>query len=89
MAENFKRQFVTLGFALNNTMITIMSSCLPIIFGSILDMIGSETQITINSYFFLFVILTVISAIALIMSIFFIRETYCKSVVDFFYIKIK
>ncbi len=84
IAEQFKKQFVTIGFGLNNAMITTsLAVCAPLI-GILFDHYTQfGRSITLNEYLLVFNILIVIAAISLVISFFFIKETYCKSFSNF------
>ncbi|GAB4162848.1 MAG: hypothetical protein Tsb006_1390 [Rickettsiaceae bacterium] len=83
MAEQFKKPFVALGFGLNNTMITAVSVVNTPLIGLLLDYTRNGNETTLNEYLLVFNVLLITVIVALIMAFFFIKETYCKSSVDF------
>lgn len=87
MAEQFKKQFVAVGFGLNNAVITLLSALNAPLIGLLLDHNRQGTEITLENYLFAFTVLLVTVVIAVILSFFFVRETYAKSVADFTYLK--
>ena len=86
IAEQFKKQFVAVGFGLNNMMITVISVINAPLIGWLLDCSRAGACITLKNYYFAFSVLIVVATLSLIFSIFCIRETYCKSRVDFTYL---
>lgn len=86
MAEQFKDKFVALGFGLNNAIIMFMAAINVPIIGFFLDLNKSGSYIMLEEYICVFNILIAISVIGVIISIFFIKETYCKSQADFTYL---
>ncbi len=87
IAEQFKKQFTAIGFGLNNAIITFVSGINAPCIGIMLDYIKKEASISLIEYQTIFITLIVISGIACITTLFFIKETFCKSAVDFFYVK--
>ncbi len=83
IAEQFKKHFVAVGFGLNNTMITAISAVNAPVIGVMLDSISSGNVASLNNYLYVFNILIIFSCIGLIMAMFLIKETYCKSSADF------
>ena len=83
IAEQFKMQFIGIGLALNNAMITTFSAINAPLIGLVIDHSKSGGNLGINNYYTAFSILIIISMVALVSSYFFIKETFCKSAVDF------
>ncbi|MCH1429200.1 MAG: MFS transporter [Chlamydiales bacterium] len=83
MAEQFKKQFVAVGFGLNNGMITVLSAINAPIIGLLLDGVKESESYSIENYVLVFSLLLVLSIVAFILSGFIVKETYCKSMVDF------
>ncbi len=86
VTEQFKRQFIAVGFGLNNAMITLFSAFSAPFLGALLDYVKKGGKITLPDYQLVFILLILISLISFIFSSLFIRETYCKSSVDFTYL---
>lgn len=87
IAEQFKKQFVAVGFGLNNAMITVVSAINAPLIGLLLDHTKKGVSVSLNEYLSVFNILIVIAVIAVIISTFFLKETYCKSTVEFTVLK--
>lgn len=84
IAEQFKKQFVAVGFGLNNAILTLFSAVTAPTLGFLLDHTRHHgTPLSLSNYVSVFYILVVIACTALIVSLFFVKETYCKSAVDF------
>lgn len=80
MAEQFKQAFVPIGLALNNAMMTVfISTSAP----SIAFILEHTKQPGLGAYYIAFLVLVAVSSIAFILSFLAIRETFCKSQVDF------
>jgi len=90
MAEQFKKNFIAIGFGLNNGMISFFSAINAPAIGFLLDTTKKNQVPTLDEYLFVFDMSLVIPAIATcIIAIFLIKETYCKSLVDFTIVNIK
>lgn len=87
IAEQFKKQFIAVGFGLNNAMIMIISAINAPVIGLLLDNTKNADGLSLEGYQSVFTILIIIAALAVIISTFFIKETYCKSLVDFTILK--
>ena len=86
MAEQFKKQFVAVGFGLNNAMITTISAINAPLIGFALDYTKQNETASLKEYLSVFNVLIITAVIATIIAIFFIKETFCKSAVDFTYL---
>ena len=86
ISEQFKKQFIAVGFGLNNAMIMTLSSINAPLIGLLLDSRKVNGALSLHDYHITFLILIAISIMAFIISVFFIKETYCKSSVDFTYL---
>jgi MFS family permease len=89
IAEQFKKQFVPIGLALNNAMMTIFIAINAPSIAFILDEAKRHTYSGLNAYYIAFSVLILSSISAFILSFFCIKETFCKSVVDFTPLKTK
>lgn len=89
ISEQFKKQFVAVGFALNNAVILLFAAINAPLIGLFLDYKGRLTQITLAEYTSVFNILVFISAISIIIAFFFIKETFCKSTAEYTYLNYK
>jgi MFS family permease len=88
-AEQFKPQFVAVGFGLTNAVIMSISAINAPLLGVLLDHLASGSQATLQNYQHVFYSLIGIGIIGVIASVFFIKETFCKSLVDFTFLKTK
>ena len=86
MAEQFKAGYLAIGLALNNAMITTISSVNAPIIGFFIDSIKKGEHATLENYQTVFYSLIVIACLSLVLAIFFIKETFCKSAIDFTYL---
>ena len=86
IAEQFKKQFVAVGFGLNNTMIVVISAINAPVIGFLLDYTKKADDLILSEYLSVFIILVILSLIAVFTSIFLIKETYGKSLADFTYL---
>ncbi len=87
IAENFKPQFLAVGYGFNNAMLTAFAAINAPCIGLVLDYTKEGSTLSLHEYLFVFNGLIVIAVIGLILSIFFVKETYCKSSVDFTILK--
>ena len=83
IAEQFKKKFIAVGFGLNNAVITTISAINAPLIGILLDNSQGGESTSLSNYLYVFNILIATALIALICAVFFIKETYCKSAVDF------
>lgn len=89
MREQFKRQFVAVGFGLNNAVICVISSINAPLIGYSLEHVRTGELLTLHEYQSVFIALIVLAVVSAITSIFFIKETFCKSQVDYEYLSIR
>lgn len=82
MAEQFKPQFVAVGFGLCNGMITILSAVNAPVIGYLLDQRSEGGRHVLLDYQIVLSILAVTGLASVILSVFFLKETFCKSSVD-------
>ncbi|MDF1756967.1 MAG: MFS transporter [Legionellaceae bacterium] len=87
IAEQFKKQFIAVGFGLTNGMVTVMAAINSPLIGLLLDKVRNNNLPALNDYLIVFYMLIFTSLIGLVTVIFFIKETFCKSVSDFTYLK--
>lgn len=81
IAEYFKKQYVAMGFGLNNAVVFIAAAINAPLIGAILD--RSKDPLTLNTYFLAFSVLIVTAVLTAFVALFLLKETYCKSRVDF------
>ena len=89
IGDQFKSQLVAIGFGLNNTVLAALSGINAPIIGLIIEHKKKLLGETVAAYTSAFSLLVGISLVAVIISIFFIKETFCKSAVEFTYLKPK
>lgn len=83
MAEQFKKPFLAIGLSFNNATISAVSALNAPFIGWILDLSNQTIGVSVQSYYIAFSILIAMSAIALILATIFIKETFCKSSVEY------
>lgn len=88
MAEQFKAGYLAIGLALNNAMITAISAVNAPIIGFVIDSIKTTSHATLGDYQIAFYSLISVACLALILAVFSIKESFCKSAVDFNYLSI-
>ncbi|MCH9616896.1 MAG: hypothetical protein SP4CHLAM5_03960 [Chlamydiia bacterium] len=88
-AEQFKPQFIAVGFGLTNAVIMSISAINAPLLGIFLDHLTESGIATLGNYQHVFYTLIGIGVIGVIFSVFFIKETFCKSVVDFTFLNRK
>ncbi len=88
-AEQFKKHFVAIGFGLNNAIIILVSAITAPFIGWLLDISKGGLPANLNHYDMAFSVLVVFAGLAWLISAFFIKETYCKSSVDFTYLEVR
>ena len=86
IAEQFKKEYTAVGLALNNAVITSVSSINAPIIGFTIDSIKTTEHPTLTDYQLVFNSLIAMSLLALVLVLFFIKETFCKSAVDYTYL---
>lgn len=85
MAEQFKTGYLAIGLALNNAAITGIISINAPVLGFVLDSIKTTAKPTLGDYQTAFYSLIAVAVSALVL-VLFIKETFCKSSVDFTYL---
>lgn len=80
MAENCKEEYLAIGLAFNNAMIAFFSAFNAPLIGEVLDKVAKGATIGLKQYQIGFVIMPLLVSISIILAIFFIKETFCKSV---------
>lgn len=88
IVEQFKAGYLAIGLSLNNAMITTIAAVNAPIIGFAIDAIKTTRNPTLLDYQIAFYSLIVVSCGALILAIFSLKETFCKSSVDFTYLNI-
>lgn len=87
--EHFKASFVAVGFGLTNGTITVISAVNAPAIGWLLDYLRDGPEVTLANYLFVFNILVATAVLGIVLCVFFLRETYCKSAVDFTFLNPK
>ncbi|MCH9613367.1 MAG: hypothetical protein SP1CHLAM54_03660 [Chlamydiia bacterium] len=83
ISEQFKTTYLAVGLALNNAVIMTFSAISAPAIGSVIDSMKTTTHPTMANYQHAFYALIGIAFVALILILFAIKETFCKSAVDF------
>lgn len=86
ISEQFKKEFVAIGFGLNNAILNLFSGLNAPLISYILHLNKSYYISGLTPYFITFNTLLAVSIIALLISSFFIKETYCKSQASWTYL---
>jgi MFS family permease len=87
MAEQCSKFYLAAGLGFNNAMIAMVSSINAPAMGWLLDMHSQTSSLSKHDYLFAFSFIIVLISGALITSVFFIKETYCRPTKDFTLIK--
>ena len=87
ISEQFKKQFVAVGFGFNNMCITVFSALNAPIIGLLLDQASAGNPVSLANYLDVFSVLVWMAVLAVLVAAFFVRETFCKSNVDFTVLK--
>lgn len=87
ITEQFKHNLTATAFSLNNAIIMIAGAINAPLIGAVIDILNDEKGISVTNYQVAFSILIFSGILALVLSLFFIKESYCKSMVDFNYLK--
>lgn len=87
MAEQCNKYYMAAGLGFNNTMIAFVSAASAPFLGWVLDFHGARSVVTIEDYRFAFSFIVVLVFVALLISIFLIKETFCRSTKEFTFIK--
>ena len=83
MSEQFKKPYLAASLSMNNAMIAILSSINAPILGSVLEVLKTTSAPQLSDYQIAFAGLAAVVSISIIIAIFLLKETYCKSVADF------
>lgn len=83
IGEQFKKQFIAVGFGLNNAVITTISAINAPAIGLFLDKASGGGVVSLQNYLFVFNIFILMAILTIVLSVFFVKETYCKSAIDF------
>tara|TARA_R110002072_G_scaffold101968_1_gene224521 strand:- start:659 stop:1921 length:1263 start_codon:yes stop_codon:yes gene_type:complete len=86
MAEQFKSNFTAAGLGLNNAVVTTLSAFLAPLFGYILEH-HSVNNMQLSDYSFTFSFLVLLVLLSIFIPLFFIKESYCKSLASFTVLK--
>ncbi|MBL4819043.1 MAG: MFS transporter [Deltaproteobacteria bacterium] len=89
MAEQFKTQFTAIAFGFNNAVIAIIAAINAPAIGLLLDRSKQAGAVSLGDYQLIFSILIITILAALLISVFLLKETYCKSAAEFTVLKPK
>lgn len=78
MAEQCNKAYLAVGLGFNNAMITLLSSINAPLIGWLLDHHASSASVSLKDYYFAFSFMVALIALSFIVSIFFIKETFCR-----------
>ncbi|QIV94588.1 MFS transporter [Allofrancisella frigidaquae] len=79
IAEQCKSKYRATGLGINNFLITLSVAIGSPIISSILGMLSNENKVSIYDYKISLSILLVFTALGIVISVFFIKETFCRS----------
>ena len=83
MAEQFKKQYIAVGFGLNNAFINLVAAFNAPMIAIVLEHRTVGSIPNLSSYVGTFLIFPAISFITVMISCLLIKETYCKSQVSY------
>jgi MFS family permease len=86
IAEQFQKKYLALGLSMNNMAITTFASLNAPALGWILDRVQEGEQITLANYHTAFSFMVGFVALSVLISTLAVKETFCKSAMDFTYI---
>lgn len=89
MAEQFQKSYLAVGLSLNNMVIMVLASVNAPLLGGIIDYTKTGPTMQLDDYSTAFYVLVGLVSLSLVFPIFFIKETFCKSSVDFTYLSKK
>lgn len=78
MAEQCGKDYLAVGLGFNNAMITILSSINAPLIGWLLDNHRQTEALALDDYHYAFSFIVVLISLSIFVSIFFIKETYCR-----------
>ena len=76
LINQFKKQFIGIGLALNNAIIMVLAAINAPLIGWIIDRSRGDANFELHTYQTTFLILLFIAMLAVIFSVFFIKETF-------------
>ena len=79
MAEQCNHNYRAAGLGLNNAVIMLITSLNAPIIGGLLSVFSKKAAPSVSSYQHAFLLIIALMAMALVLSLFFIKETFCKS----------
>lgn len=86
MAEQCSKAYLAVGLAFNNTMITILSSVNAPVIGWLLNYNNNSGALSLADYYFAFSFVIALIALSIIISVFFIKETFCRPTKGFTFV---
>ena len=86
MAEQCSKAYLAIGLGFNNAMIALLTSINAPIIGHLLNHHSHSQSLTIADYQYAFSFLICMIVLSLILSAFFIKETYCRPTQGFTFI---
>ncbi|MCH9812041.1 MFS transporter [bacterium] len=83
IGEQFNAKYLAVGFGLTNAIVMSISAINAPLIGALIEGLSSKISSPLASYSYAFFVLIAISLIGTLISLFFIKETFCKSSVEF------
>lgn len=87
MAEQFKKEYLAIGIGMNNAMITTFNAANAPVLGLLIDHAKTGEVSASSDYNVAFITLILFSFIGFALALWKIKETFCKSMVDYTYLK--
>lgn len=87
IVEHLQSQYLALAISLNNSMIAIIAALSASSMSALVDWTRQKETIQLKHYSPLFYLLIVLALFAVLLSIVWMKETFCKSAVDFTYLE--
>jgi MFS family permease len=89
ISDHFKKDSIAIGYGLNNGLVTLLLALLSPSIALLLDLTKTGIHPNYSEYKTVFNTLILVAFGSFIFATFFIKESFCKSQVDFTYLKIK
>ena len=80
MAEQCNNNYLAAGLGLNNAMIMLVTSLMAPLIGGVLAYLSKGHALSVANYQHGFLLIIAVIAIGVLISIFLIKETFCKSI---------
>lgn len=78
MAEQCSKTTLAIGLGINNAMITLLMSVIAPAIGGLLSYHAGALELRLEDYHFAFTFIIILIALSLVLSVFYIKETFCR-----------